>query len=313
MKTSAPSNIALIKYMGKVEGIGNRPINASLSWTMENLRTEVEITPIAKGPDQWGPLNGLSLKPQGIEKFLKHFQFLKTKWNVTESFLVKSGNNFPSDCGLASSASSFAALTLASAETFQKLKPQSWGEDFQELSKLSRLGSGSSCRSFFSPWALWKDEGAEPLDLPLRLLHAVLILEDAPKKVSSSEAHKRVITSPRFQGRVKRAEEKLEELISVIRKSEWKIGRELIWEEFEDMHELFHTSKEPFGYITPKAREILNWTQTSWKQEGHGPWVTLDAGPNIHFLFEQSDLQFAENYMKKFRQENFIKSWKSEL
>ncbi len=309
MKTSAPSNLALIKYMGKVEALGNKPINASLSWTMENLRTEVELTQIKTGADQWAPLNGMSLKPQGVEKFLKHFKFLKDQWKVNDHFLVKSGNNFPSDCGLASSASSFAALTLAAANIFKNSHPQQWGEDLKELSKLARQGSGSSCRSFFTPWALWKDEGAESIDLPLRLHHAVLILENEPKKVSSSEAHKRVVTSPRFVGRVKRAEDKLEELISVIRKSQWKIGRELVWDEFEDMHELFHTSKDPFGYITPKAREILNWMQTSYKQEGHGPWVTLDAGPNIHILFENSDLKFAENYLRKFSKENVIKSW----
>ena len=310
MKTSAPSNLALIKYMGKIEALGNKPTNASLSWTMENLRTEVQLEMI-KGPDQWSGLNGLQLKPHGIEKFLKHFKFLKDQWKITENFHIKSGNNFPSDCGLASSASSFAALTIAAAETFQKINPQKFGEDLKELSKLSRQGSGSSCRSFFSPWALWKDEGAESIDLPLRLQHAVLILESEPKKVSSSEAHKRVAMSPKFAGRVKRAEERLEELISIIRKSEWKIGRELVWEEFEDMHELFHTSNPPFSYITPKARLILDWAKNSFKKEGHGPWVTLDAGPNIHFLFEHSDTAFAEKFMQNFNKENFIKSWKT--
>ena len=295
--------------MGKIEAMGNKPTNASLSWTMENLRTEVQLEQV-KGPDQWSGLNGLQLKPHGVEKFLKHFKFLKDQWKISENFHIKSGNNFPSDCGLASSASSFAALTMAAAETFQKINPQKFGEDLKELSKLSRQGSGSSCRSFFSPWALWKDEGAESIDLPLRLQHAVLILESEPKKVSSSEAHKRVVTSPKFVGRVKRAEEKLEELISIIRKSEWKIGRELVWEEFEDMHELFHTSTPAFSYITPKARLILDWAKNSWKKEGHGPWVTLDAGPNIHFLFEHSDVAFAEKFMKNFNKENFIKSWK---
>jgi diphosphomevalonate decarboxylase len=309
MKTSAPSNIALIKYMGKIEGAGNKPTNASLSWTMENLRTEVDLQ-VVNGPDQWEPLGEMKLKPAGIEKFLAHLRFLKSQWKIDENFQVKSGNNFPSDCGLASSASSFAALTLTAAQTFQKTNPQSWGEDLQTLSRLSRQGSGSSCRSFFSPWALWKEEGAEAIDLSLKLLHAVIILESEPKKVSSSEAHKRVLTSPRFEGRIKRASQKLEELISLIRQENWKIAREIVWDEFEDMHELFHTSQQPFRYITPKAREILDWSKNSWKKEGHGPWVTLDAGPNIHFLFEKSDLKFADRYMKNFAKENFIQSWK---
>jgi diphosphomevalonate decarboxylase len=294
--------------MGKIEGLGNKPTNASISWTLENLRTTVELELSVK-PDHWQGLGGLQLKPHGIEKFIKHFQFLKSKWGVKENFLIRSGNNFPSDCGLASSASSFAALTLAAAEMFQKINPQAWGEDLKELSKLSRQGSGSSCRSLFSPWALWRDEGAEKIELPLNLLHSVLILESEPKKISSSEAHKRVVTSLKFDGRIKRAEKKLEELIYSIRKNDWKLGREIVWDEFEDMHELFHTSTPAFGYITAKAREILNWAQNSWKKEGHGPWVTLDAGPNIHFLFEEGDAKWADKYMQNFAKEKFIQSW----
>lgn len=311
---SAPSNIALIKYMGKIEGLGNKPTNASISYTLDNLRTYVELEPQLGGQDCWVPLSrsdayALNLKPAGQEKFLKHLKFLKTKWAVQENFIVRSANNFPSDCGLASSASSFAALTLTAAEMFQKINPQSWGEDLQELSKLSRQGSGSSCRSMFSPWALWRDEGAESLDLPAGLHHAVIILENGIKAVSSSEAHKRVITSPRFQGRIQRAEQKLEELISVIRKEQWKWAYEIIWDEFWDMHELFHTSQPAFGYTTSECKEILSWMQKKWKSENHGPWITLDAGPNIHLLFQKEDLAFANRYVDEFKKYTVIKSW----
>ncbi|NUN07515.1 MAG: hypothetical protein HUU57_17360, partial [Bdellovibrio sp.] len=53
---SAPSNIALIKYMGKIEGTGNKPTNASLSYTLENLRTFVRLTEIEGGQDKWQAL-----------------------------------------------------------------------------------------------------------------------------------------------------------------------------------------------------------------------------------------------------------------
>ncbi len=40
---SAPSNIALIKYMGKVDTATNKPTNSSLSWTLNSLRSFVRI------------------------------------------------------------------------------------------------------------------------------------------------------------------------------------------------------------------------------------------------------------------------------
>src|SRR6478609_5107411 len=101
---SAPSNIALIKYMGKIEGTGNQPTNASLSYTLDNLRTFVRLTEIEGGADQWKPLiredlEKIDLSEKGQQRFLKHFANLKAKWGVTKNFLVESANNFPSDCG----------------------------------------------------------------------------------------------------------------------------------------------------------------------------------------------------------------------
>jgi diphosphomevalonate decarboxylase len=303
--------------MGKLPGSGNNPTNGSISYTLEHLRTVVEITQLQGSQDQWAPLiepnlTKLELSQKGQDKFLKHFQFLKGYWNLNDDhFLIKSANNFPSDCGLASSASSFAALTKVAAEHFQNLKKTDKGSDSIFLSKLSRKGSGSSCRSFFSPWALWKNEGAEPLNLKLKLHSSVILLEQGKKEVSSSDAHERVLTSPRFKGRIERAELKLKDLISSIEKEKWKESYEIIWDEFWDMHELFHTSTPGFAYMNKTCREILSHIETQWKRTGHGPWVTLDAGPNIHLLFHEQELDFAKKYMEQFKNLTVLKSWNS--
>lgn len=314
---SAPSNIALIKYMGKIEGTGNKPTNASISYSLDHLRTYVEIEQTNKSQDLWSPLRGpqfypLDLSEKGQTKFLSFFKKLKEHWNLSEmNFSVRSGNTFPSDCGLASSASSFAALTKASAEVFQKVKPLPKANEALYLSALSRQGSGSSCRSFFSPWALWREEGAEPVAFDVKLHSAVILLEKGKKEVSSSEAHRRVLTSPRFQGRIERAELKLKDLMQSIPQHQWKLSYEIIWDEFWDMHELFHTSQPGFSYLTKECREILQWTENQWKKMGHGPWVTLDAGPNIHLLFAEQDLKFADQYLKEFKNYSTLTSWKS--
>lgn len=300
--------------MGKIDGAGNKPTNASLSYTLEHLRTFIEIE-LSTKKDTWSPLimpqiQSLNLSEKGIQKFLKHFQVLKNKWNIQDQYFhIQSGNNFPSDCGLASSASSFSALTLASSKVFQKINPQGFGEDTKELSQLSRLGSGSSCRSFYSPWALWKEEFAEPIKLNQKLHSSVVILENGKKSVSSSEAHTRVLTSPRFEGRIKRAEMKLKDLISSIEQQNWHESFEIIWDELWDMHELFHTSKPPFTYLTDESREILQALQGQWRKQNHGPWITLDAGPNIHLLFNEEDLAWAKKYMTQFNNYTVINSW----
>lgn len=328
---SAPSNIALIKYMGKIEGTGNKPTNGSLSYTLENLRTFVRLTEIEGAKiegtiiegtiiegtqDQWKPLvredlEKIDLSEKGQLRFINHLQALKEKWGVNKSFLIESANNFPSDCGLASSASSFAALTLACAEMFQKINPQSWGEDKKVLSELSRQGSGSSCRSLFSPWALWQEEYAQPMAIPMtNLHHLVVIVEASKKEVSSSEAHKLVTTSPRFAGRVERAELRLKDVIQALCFNDWHMARQIVWDEFIDMHRLFETSTPPFSYMTGGSRKVLDDCQAFWNKWQDGPLVTMDAGANVHMLFRNDQLKTFEDYREFFKKDYKVLSYK---
>lgn len=304
VRATAPSNIALIKYMGKVSSQQNQPVNSSLSYTLEHLRTAVVIEKVSEGFDQWDSLADpefpfqVELSEAGRQRFLSHFKHLKEVWGIPGFYRVCSANNFPSDCGLASSASSFAALTLATAELAERTGDLATGErgksiDLQTLSQLSRKGSGSSCRSFFSPWAVWTQEGAQALDLPYRsLIHQAVVVESGKKSVSSSEAHQRVVSSDLFLGRSERAERRLDLLLKAMQLQNWTQCFEICWAEFWDMHCLFETSKPSFGYMKPESLAVLEIIRNEWEKSKDGPLVTMDAGANVHLLYrpEQKEL-----------------------
>lgn len=305
--------------MGKIETSGNHPTNSSLSYTLDHLRTFVQITELAVArdieakdteTDQWCPLQGpefhsFELSAHGQQRFLAHFQKMKTIWGIQKNFLLESANNFPADCGLASSASSFAALTLTAAKLFQQINPQPRGDDLKYLSELSRMGSGSSCRSLFAPWALWQAEYAEPLKLEYtHLHHFVVVVEDSKKEVSSSAAHKLVMTSPRFEGRIERAELRLKDLIQALRFKDWPLAVQITWDEFIDMHRLFETSTPAFGYMTDASKAVIAEAKAHFDKWHDGPLVTMDAGANVHFLFRSDqETQFhklAAHHSQKF-------------
>lgn len=307
IEVSAPSNIALIKYMGKTASSGNLPTNASLSYTLEHLRSFVTIEEAQT--DDWQPLAGLpelKLSQHGREKFLNHFKKLKVHWEISGNYLLRSANNFASDCGLASSASSFAALTLATYEL--ALRSGKKAESVADLSRLSRQGSGSSCRSFFSPWAIWRGEGAEAVALNVQLEHAVILAGEEKKAVSSSEAHQRVASSLLFEGRAERAEKRLQALLSSLQAGTWRESFELCWSEFWDMHALFESSLPSFGYMNNETMRILNYLRTIWEKMGDGPLVTMDAGANVHLLFRSEQTARAETWLKDFKH---LQSWQS--
>ncbi len=301
--------------MGKIDGsLGNKPTNSSFSYCLEKLRTYVRIKPNpALTHDVWAPylredLRPIKLSEKGSEKFLNHFQFLKREFKIEGFYNIESANNFPSDCGLASSASSYAALTLA---THNCLVEQSEGSKMayrpKELAKLSQKGSGSSCRSFFSPWSLWHSTGAETIQIPYQALkHQVLLCDESIKKVSSSEAHNRVLTSDLFKGRVERAEERLQKLINALRAENWKTAFEICWNEFWDMHTLFHTSSPAFMYMNASTMKTLIALHKNWLEKGDGPLITMDAGSNIHLLYRLDQKVSYYETLSEFRSEMAI-------
>ncbi len=287
---SAPSNIAIIKYMGKTSAEQNLPTNPSISYTLNHLRSFVSIESNSLGIDTWQPLDGngllpLELSDKGKYKFLKYFGRLKEFWSVDSFFSIKSANNFPSDCGIASSSSSYAALTLAAATVFNKMNPKKEVIELGFLSAWSRLGSGSSCRSFFDPWAIWKGERAEPWDCAFRdLNHCVLLVDSSLKEVSSSEAHLRVTTSPLFADRIHKVTERLKRLERANSDRNWNQFSILAYEEFQEMHELFETSQPRFTYRKEETLGILNKLNELNKTLESKILITMDAGNNIHCM-----------------------------
>lgn len=310
----APSNIAIVKYMGKKDYDLNLPANGSLSLTLDQLCTVAEFS--------FQPLSGtreFSLlwkthrekdfhpTPKEFQRLEKHLKRISDQYPACfEEFGLqlkgKSGqielssqNTFPSNAGMASSASSFAALTvglsaLLSADPAKFISLFRSSTRFQEkLSFLSRQGSGSSCRSFCGPWALWEDEFAKPVQSQLEALSCfVVVVSRNQKKRSSSEAHRQVLESPLWQGRPERATDRLMQLQEALKIGDLQRVSQIAWKELWEMHSLFHTSSESFSYFEPGTLQVLQWVSSLNEFKKGEVIVTMDAGPNVHLLVPQT-------------------------
>lgn len=297
----APANIALIKYMGKKDENSNLPDNSSLSYTLNNLLSTVRLELLPTKKDMWEPLNipgstEFSLSIEAQKRFIDHLLRVKGYFGYTGGFLIQSSNNFPHSSGMASSASSFAALTKCAVLALSELTEQKI-PTIDEQARLSRLGSGSSCRSFYSPWALWSEDTVKAIDLPYKnLIHQVVVISNEQKKISSSDAHKRVKTSVFYKTRPQRAEENLKLLLNAFESEDWASIYQICWNEFQDMHHLFSTAEQPFSYITANSSKLLHDIQDLWSANGDGPLVTMDAGPNIHLLYRADQAEMARQF-----------------
>ena len=139
------------------------------------------------------------------------------------------------------------------------------------------------------------------MEFPLENLNHLLIVADSKEKaVSSSQAHKLVLESPNFEGRTKRALDRLYDLEKSLNMSDWNKAYEICYDEFVDMHELFETCKEPFSYRTKSSFEIEKVVKDYWEEEGDGPIITMDAGANVHLLFREQQITLYKELEKLF-------------
>jgi diphosphomevalonate decarboxylase len=220
---------------------------------------------------------------------------------------LRTANTFPASSGIASSASSFAAVTLAvaagCAEDLRQFE-RHWEEDLSlriGLAQISRQGSGSSCRSFFGPWVEWSPKAISVVNAEKMppIAHFVILVKTQPKKVSSSEAHLAVQTSPLWEGRVERAEQRVIRVEAALQAGDLKALSQLSWAESWEMHSLFHTCAEPFTYWEPGTIEGLHFLAGFLKEE-FPPLVTLDAGPNLHVMVRWEDRELWRSRLAQF-------------
>ena len=144
----APSNIALAKYWGKRDYVLNLPLNSSLSISLADWGSHTQIFPAETACDEvW--LNGVSLPLDSVfaQKIISFLNFFRREQMLP--LRVETVNTLPTAAGLASSASGFAALTLALDKAFNLQLPHS------VLSMLARFGSGSATRSLWHGFVRW--------------------------------------------------------------------------------------------------------------------------------------------------------------
>ena len=137
----AHPNIALIKYWGDVDADLHIPANGSISINLQELVTRTKVTFDPTFTQDQFKLDGRPIDGVGFKRVSELLEQVRQLAGITIYASVESHNNFPTGTGIASSASGFAALSLAAS------KAAGFDLDEKTLSRLARTGSGSACRS----------------------------------------------------------------------------------------------------------------------------------------------------------------------
>jgi diphosphomevalonate decarboxylase len=287
----APSNIALCKYWGKRNTELNLPVNASLSISLGHLGSHTGISHSDSGVDRVRLNNKeLELSASFSQKVIAFVDLFRRDQHMP--LIIDTRNNIPTAAGLASSASGFAALTLALNDFFDL------SLDNKVLSAFARMGSGSASRSLYTGFVRWnmgeQADGMDSIATPLTqqwpdLCIGLIKVSSAQKPMDSRTGMQRTIeTSKLYPSWPEQAGNDLITLEQAIEEGDFTKLGECAEKNAMSMHATMISAWPPLVYWLPESLSVM---QKIWRlrDAGTNVYFTMDAGPNIKLLFEKSN------------------------
>jgi diphosphomevalonate decarboxylase len=277
------------------------PMNSSISMTLRQCATVTTVAPdaalaqdtlvFADSAGEWDA----NTKPRALQ-WVNQSKFTPRATNFldvvrkmagrTEKSRVYTSNTFPSDGGIASSASGFAALALAASEAYGlKL-------NLAALSRLARRGSGSACRSIHGGFVEWEagdsDMNSQAVQLKEMqhwpdLRDVIVVVSNEPKSVSSSIGHRLAATSPLYGGRIEYLPTTLARTREAIANRDLTLLGGVLEREALCLHAVIMTSVPSVLYWAADTLQIMHMVR-KLRADGLEAYFTLDAGPNVHII-----------------------------
>ncbi|TLX72808.1 diphosphomevalonate decarboxylase [Labilibacter sediminis] len=309
-----PSNIAIVKYWGKTDI--QLPVNPSVSFTLKNAVTSTYIKYAYQHNQKEFSFNFLFEGKQNtsFEEKLKVF-FSRVSvyfpWLNHYHLNIRSENTFPHSSGIASSASSFAALAISLGKIHQQITNQTY--DSNIISECARLGSGSASRSVYGGWVRWgktselhhsSNQYAIPVNDAIHpvfksIQDSILIVSKEKKAISSTAGHQLMENHPYKQGRITQANNHTKEIIKALKDGDMERFIEITESEALSLHGLMMSSTPGYTLLLPESLKIIELIREFRKTKNIPICFTIDAGPNIHVLYPAANKKEVQEFIEK--------------
>lgn len=291
----APANIAFIKYWGKKDASLRLPLNASLSMNLSEAYTTTtvafdsnldrDVVAFSDGP--YKSKRPRNLYGDEIQRVIDHLDRMRNIAGMPMRARVMTRNTFPGSSGIASSASGFAALTVAGVAALGLSLLE------KELSVLARLGSGSACRSIPDGFVLWEEGNSSETSFARSVFPCdwwdirdiVVIVASGKKEISSAAGMEQVGTSPKLSDRLAAVPNRIKRAIDAIASKDIQTLGSVMEEDCLDMHAVMQSQVQALYYWTEETKQIMD-VVGQCRREGLAVYFTIDAGPNVHLVCE---------------------------
>ncbi len=268
----------LIKYHGLRDERLRLPYHDSISVATAPLSTRTTVEFGDFGQDR-AVIDGKEAKGRSLERILSVVDHVRRATGTSEKFRMESVNSFSSGGGLGASSSGFAALaTAASAAAGLRLEKH-------QLSALSRLGAGSATRAVTGGFSRWRmgtrheDSYAYPLaGEELKMDMIVALIENTKQ---TEDAHREVVKSPLFAGRLSYLHNALAQMDEAIRAG--NIARIGSLAEADTLMLHAVTMSGPSGMIFWKPETLSAISEVrAMRKEGTECYFSIDTGATAY-------------------------------
>jgi diphosphomevalonate decarboxylase len=281
----AHTNIALVKYWGKRCKELNLPAVGSISITLKDLFTRTTVIFRQTLHRDVLFLNNSIASASQHERICRFLDIIRRISKINTFAEIISENNFPTQAGLASSASGFAALTLAACRAAHL------DINRRDLSVIARRGSGSAARSIFGGYVEMKtgsrQDGSDAYAVPVAAgnfwpLQFVIILTSVSEKAVGSTAGMELTasTSPFYGAWVTSSATDLTGMRAAIWKRDLENVGEIAEHNCLKMHALALTARPALIYWNKITVKVVH-TIRQLRREGIRVYFTTDAGPHV--------------------------------
>jgi diphosphomevalonate decarboxylase len=276
----ACGNQGLIKYWGNRDDVLRLPSNNSIGVCVSGLTSKTTVEFSSEYRRDACFLDGVQVID---DRVVAQLNVIRRLAEVDRHAKVVTENSFPARSGLGSSASGFAALTLAASLALDLRL------DERALSRIARLASGSACRSVvggFSEWIMGSSDkdsyarllaSAEGIDL--RIL--VVIVDTSGKDVSNAEGMRITSrTSPFYASRLEQLPVKLRAMRQAIQHRDLLQICQLAESDTLNMHACMWTSDPPLIYWSSGTLNVIHKVR-EMRKDGIPAFFSIDAGANV--------------------------------
>jgi len=291
-RARARSNIALVKYWGKRDARLNLPATGSISLTLSSMHTTTSVSLDSSLDHDEIITPGTSHSHAFSKRVTEFMDRVRLLTGCHDYARIETENNFPTGAGLASSASGFAALALASTKAMGSELP------LQPLADLARQGSGSAPRSLLGG-LVEIQPGVSPDGsdfqvnqlLPatsINLCLVVIVTQKTEKVIGSTEGMERTRqTSPYYESWLNANKEDLKAAKVAIERDHFTQLGLVVERSALAMHALAMSARPPVFYWNPVTVALL---KKIWqcKDAGLEGFLTIDAGPQVKVLCRPS-------------------------